>query len=87
MHAEGVAVNDEQQFAEIEKTMFDLSGAIRRADSTIEKLRHAGAPSHLIGAMECVQDEMKAAHKRLMQGTYFAVPEMRDRATAQTSLV
>lgn len=80
-------MNDEQQFNEIEKTMFDLSGAIRYADKTIVKLRKADAPAHLIEAMETCRDDMQATHKRLMQGTYFAVPEARETESAQTVLV
>jgi hypothetical protein len=70
-------MNDEQQFNEIEKTMFDLSGACRRARRTIEGLQKGNAPEHLIEAMRTVLVEMEASHKRLMQGTYWAVPEMR----------
>lgn len=70
-------MNDEQQFNEIEKTMFDLSGACRRARRTIEMLQKGEAPEHLVEAMSTVLAEMEASHKRLMQGTYWAVPEMR----------
>lgn len=70
-------MNDEQQFNEIEKTMFDLSGACRRARRTIEALQKGDAPEHLIEAMRTTLAEMEASHKLLMQGTYWAVPEMR----------
>ena len=70
-------MNDEQQFNEIEKTMFDLSGACRRARKTITALEKAKAPEHLIEAMRTTLAEREASHKRLMQGTYWAVPEMR----------
>ena len=75
-------MNDEQQFNEIEKTMFDLSGACRRARKTIGMLEKGNAPEHLIEAMRASLTEMEATHKRLMQGTYWAVPEMRAPATA-----
>lgn len=79
-------MNDEQQFNEIEKTMFDLSGACRRARKTITALEKAKAPEHLIEAMRTTLAEMEASHKRLMQGTYWAVPEMRAAKDAQGTL-
>jgi hypothetical protein len=80
-------MNDEQQFNEIEKTMFDLSGACRRARRTIGMLEKGDAPEHLIGAMRTALGEMEGTHKRLMQGTYWAVPEMREPKAAQTKLL
>lgn len=80
-------MNDEQQFNEIEKTMFDLSGACRRARRTIKALEKGNAPKHLAEAMRVALDEMEATHKRLMQGTYWAVPEMRKAKSAQTKLL
>ena len=79
-------MNDEQQFNEIEKTMFDLSGACRRARRTLATLEKGQAPEHLIEAMRTTLAEMEASHKRLMQGTYWAVPEMRAAKEAQTAL-
>jgi hypothetical protein len=79
-------MNDEQQFNEIEKTMFDLSGACRRARRTIEALQKGDAPEHLIEAMRTTLAEMEASHKRLMQGTYWAVPEMRAGRDTQGAL-
>jgi hypothetical protein len=76
-------MNDEQQFNEIEKTMFDLSGACRRARKTIVALEKAAAPEHLVDAMRMTLTEMEASHKRLMQGTYWAVPEMRTSAAPE----
>jgi len=80
-------MNDEQQFNETEKTMFDLSGACRRARRTIQALEKGNAPEHLAEAMRTALTEMEASHKRLMQGTYWAVPEMREPKGAQQSLL
>lgn len=81
-------MNDEQQFAEIEKTMFDLDGAIQYASESITKLQRGGAPAHLIEAMESCRDEIRSAHRRLLQRTYFARPEAATKDEAgQTSLV
>jgi hypothetical protein len=82
-------MNDEQQFAEIEKTMFDLDGAIQYASESIAKLRRGGAPAHLIEAMESCRDEIRSAHRRLLQRTYFARPETSQSqdAAEQTTLV
>lgn len=79
-------MNDEQQFNEIEKTMFDLSGACRRARKTIAALEKGQAPEHLIEAMRATLAEMEDSHKRLMQGTYWAVPEMRKAKGSQATL-
>lgn len=67
-------MNDEQQFAEIEKTMFDLDGAIQYADESIAKLKRGNAPAHLIEAMEECRDEVRAVHRRLLQRTYWGRP-------------
>jgi DNA polymerase/3'-5' exonuclease PolX len=80
-------VNDEQQFNEIEKTMFDMSGACRRARRTIKELEKGKAPEHLAEAMRVALAEMEGTHKRLMQGTYWAVPEMREAKPEQTKLL
>lgn len=67
-------MNDEQQFAEIEKTMFDLDGAIQYANESIAKLKRGEAPEHLVEAMEECRDEIRAAHRRLLQRTYWGRP-------------
>lgn len=79
-------MNDEQQFAEIEKTMFDLDGAIRHAAETIEKLKRADAPAHLISAMESCRDDVRSAHRRLLQRTYFASEASSSPVGEQTTL-
>ena len=81
-----MVVNDEQQFNEIEKTMFDLSGACCGARETIAKLEKGNAPAHLIDAMRIVLSDTEAAHKRLMQGTYWAAPQMSAAGDAQSTL-
>lgn len=60
-------MNDEQQFAEIEKTVFDLDGAIQYANESIAKPKRGDAPELLIEAMEECRDEIRAAHRRLLQ--------------------
>jgi hypothetical protein len=67
-------MNDQQHFAEVEKTMFDLEGAIQYATESIAELRQNGAPVPLIEAMEKCHDEIRATHRRLLQRTYWAHP-------------
>jgi len=80
-------MNDEQHFAEVEKTMFDLDGAIQYATESIAKLRQNGAPAHLIDAMEECRDEIRATHRRLLQRTSWAHPDTADGASEQASLL
>lgn len=80
-------MNDEQHFAEVEKTMFDLDGAIQYATESIAKLRQNGAPPHLIEAMEECRDEIRTTHRRLLQRTYWAHPDKPSGTSEQTSLI
>jgi predicted O-methyltransferase YrrM len=71
---------DEQHFKDIEVVMLEIEQAQWRAERTAKNLRKAGAEDHLVEAVESAQQELVQAHRRLMQGTLFAVP------SAQTAL-
>ena len=77
-------MGEDRHMEEVERTLFDLSGAVRYAKKSIDKLRKDGAEPHMVEAMEQAVVDMEAAHKRLMQRTYFAVPKAEER---QTTLV
>lgn len=71
---------DEAHFKEIEATMLYIEEARWRAERAAAALRSASAEVHLLEAAENAMEELSATHRRLMQGTLFAVP------SAQSSL-
>jgi hypothetical protein len=60
--------------AEIERTLLLISEARRRAEKTAKSLRAEGAEAHLVAALEQAERELEALGRKLMQETYFAVP-------------
>lgn len=77
-----VRVN-ESHFDEIERTLLLITGARERAERAARALGKDGAEQHLVEALESADGELLAIHRKLMQATYFAVPES---ATAQSQL-
>jgi hypothetical protein len=69
-----VAVN-EAHFAEVETTLLYISEARERAERSAKALAKAGADDHLVEALQEAEQELETLHRRLMQGTYFAVPK------------
>jgi hypothetical protein len=65
---------NERHFAEIEKLLLYVSDARERASQAAKSLERGGAEPHLITAARDAEDDLRALHRRLMQGTYFAVP-------------
>jgi ribosome-binding protein aMBF1 (putative translation factor) len=65
---------DEQHFSEIERVLLYVSEARERAGTARAELAKAGAPAHLIAALETTEVAMRAEHRRLMQSTFYAVP-------------
>lgn len=65
---------NEDHFDEIERTLLYISEARERAGKARVALEKAGAEPHLIAALRTAEDAMRAEHRRLMQGTYYAVP-------------
>jgi hypothetical protein len=66
---------NEAHFSEIEKTLLYISEARVRAERAAKLLGKDGADEHLVEALEEAERELLALHRKLMQGTYFAVPE------------
>jgi hypothetical protein len=66
---------DEAHFAEIERTLLHISEARKRAEKAANELRSASAPQHLLLALQEAERELERLGRRLMQETYFAVPD------------
>lgn len=73
--ARNVGKVNEAHFAEVEKTLLFVSEARQRAERAAKGLAKDGADEHLVEALEEAEQELEAIHRRLMQGTYFAVPK------------
>jgi hypothetical protein len=63
-----------RHFDEIEKALLFVSEARERVESATRALADDGAEPHLVEALRDADDELLAAHRRLMDRTYFAVP-------------
>ena len=61
--------------SEVEKTLLYISEARERAERGCKALEEGGAELHLIRAMRDAEQALATEHQRLMQATYFAVPE------------
>ncbi len=61
--------------AEVEKTLLYVSEARQFAGRARKALEDDGAELHLIKALKDCERVMAEEHKRLMQATYFAVPQ------------
>lgn len=66
---------DEAHFAEIEKALLYISEARQRAERAARTIAKDGAETHLVEALEEAERELEALGRRLMQRTYFAVPD------------
>jgi hypothetical protein len=65
---------NEGHFGEIEKALLFVSEARKRTDRAAKELRHDDADAHLVIALEEAERALEAVGRRLMQETYFAVP-------------
>ena len=54
---------------------FHLRRAVARARRASELVERDGADAHIVEALREAQAELGDLHRRLMQGTYYAVPE------------
>lgn len=66
---------NEDHFREIERVLLYVSEARRRAESVAQGLGRNGAEPHLVSAVKDAEQELADVHRRLMQGTYWAVPK------------
>lgn len=72
---------NEASSSEVEKVLLFVSDARDRAGRACAQLQAENADQHLVDAMERAEAALAQAHRDLMQGTYFAVPD-RDKQLA-----
>lgn len=65
----------EDHFREIEKVLLYVSDARRRAHDVADGLKKDQAEPHLVEAVRDAERDLGELHRRLMQGTYWAVPK------------
>ena len=65
---------NEDHFREIERVLLYVAEAQERAAIAARTLAKGSAESHLVAALGDAADELSGLHRRLMQGTYWAVP-------------
>ena len=66
---------DEAQYGEIDIVLLCIEEARRRAERAANELRAGGAEDFLVEALEQARDELSEIAKKLIQGTFFAVPK------------
>lgn len=66
---------NEEHFKEIEKVLLYVSEARRKAEGVAEALDRSGAEAHLVTALRDAEAELAELHRKLMKGTYWAVPK------------
>lgn len=66
---------NEAHFAEIEKVLLYVSEARERAERAAAAIDRDGAEAHLVEALRQAETELEELGRRLMQRTYFAVPD------------
>jgi hypothetical protein len=66
---------DEAQFGEIDIVLLCIEEARRRAERAAADLRADGGDDFLVEALEQCQAELSVIAKKLIQGTFFAVPK------------
>jgi hypothetical protein len=66
---------NEAHFAEIEKTLLYISEARQRAERAARAIAKDNAEPHLVEALEQTERDLEALGRKLMQRTYFAVPD------------
>jgi hypothetical protein len=66
---------DEKNYGEVDVVLLYIEDARRRTERAVADLREAGAEDFLVEAMEQAQEELANTAKKLIQGTFFAVPK------------
>lgn len=65
----------ERQSSEIEKVLLHLSDARTRARRAAETVEKDGAEAHILAALKDTEQQLADLHRKLSQGTYYAVPD------------
>jgi len=66
---------NEQHMAEVERVLFEMSGARKRAEKVARTLANDGAEQHLVEALERAECELDATIDAFFKSTYFHVPK------------
>lgn len=64
----------EASSTEVEKVLLFISDARGRAKKARSQLAAEGTDEHVLEALDRAEESLAETHRRLMQGTYFAVP-------------
>lgn len=64
----------EASSTEVEKVLLFISDARARAEKARTTLTAEDADEHVLEALDRAEESLGDTHRRLMQGTYFAVP-------------
>lgn len=65
----------ERQSSEVEKVLLHLSDARTRARRAADLVAKDGAEPHIVEALRATEQELAELHRKLAQGTYYAIPE------------
>lgn len=66
---------NERQSSEVEKVLLHVSDARTRAKRAAAAVEKDGADPHIVAALADAERELAELHRRLAQGTYYAVPD------------
>ncbi len=64
----------ESQSSEVEKVLLYVSDARTRAKRAADTVEKDGAESHIVAALRGTGSELDALHRKLAQGTLYAIP-------------
>jgi hypothetical protein len=65
----------ERQSSEVEKVLLHVSDARSRARRAAETCARDGADAHIVAALTDAEQQLAELHRKLSQGTYYAVPD------------
>jgi hypothetical protein len=66
---------NEAHHSEVEKVLLYISEARERAERARVALARDGAEQHLVSALEQSEECLRQEHRRLLQATFYAVPD------------
>lgn len=66
---------NEAHHSEVEKVLLYISEARERAERARLALARGGADAHLVAALEQSEECLRREHRRLLQATFYAVPD------------
>ncbi len=65
----------ERQSSEVEKVLLHVSEARTRARRAAEIVEKDGAEAHIVEALRTAERQLADLHRKLSQGTYYAVAD------------